>query len=201
MPDIIAERSWETLKTLHGRHEFVLLGGWAAWLIAGKEKSHDIDILVDYEELQKLRNEFEVKKNDRLKKYEVHADGFDIDIYAPYYSTTLSLPPEFVQQETFSVEGFTVPKPPVLLALKLGAWDDRKASIKGQKDLQDIAGIMPVVDRSEYDSMLDKSGLDAERKFHLQVLYEEAKKAVKKIEPGWGSKMRKDKSKGQGLDL
>lgn len=201
MPDIIAERSWEMLKTLHRQHEFVVLGGWAAWLIAGKDKSHDIDVLVDFGTLQDLRNEYEVRKNDRLRKYEIHADGFDIDIYVPHYSSTLALPPEFVQQETFTVQGFTVPKPPALLALKLGAWADRATSAKGQKDLRDIAGIMPLVERAEYSGMLQRSPLDSEGETRLLKLYDVADLASRRLDP-WARKPRKqEKSKGYEPDL
>jgi hypothetical protein len=34
-------------------------------------KSKDIDIIVGYDELEKLKNDFSVFKNGRLKKYEI----------------------------------------------------------------------------------------------------------------------------------
>ncbi len=43
---------------------------------------------------------------------------------------------------TRSVEGFTLPIPEVLLLLKVSAFNSRKDSIKGQKDLVDILGLL-----------------------------------------------------------
>lgn len=101
-----------------------------------------------------------------------------------------------------NVQGFTVPKPPVLLALKLGAWADRAGSAKGQKDLRDIAGIMPLVERSEYTGTLKRSPLDSEQETRLLKLYDTAHLALRRIEP-WRPKTRKvEKSKGyDGPDL
>lgn len=108
---MLAERSWETLKSLRCDYDFTVLGGRSAWLLAHREKSYDIDILVDFGELQHLRATHEILKNDLLKKYEIHADGFDIDIYLPHYSSTLALPAEFVVTHTFVVKGSTSPNP------------------------------------------------------------------------------------------
>lgn len=181
MPDVVAERSWETLKDLRRTYDFVVLGGWAAWLLAHREKSHDIDILVDFGELQRLRSVHEVLKNERLRKYEVHADGFDIDIYVPHYSSTLALPAEFIQSQTLIADGFRVPKPAVLLALKLGAWRDRAGSAKGEKDLWDIAGLLPLVDREAFLATVQDSPVDEEAASALSADYDQAVKAVGRL--------------------
>ncbi len=175
--DAIVDRSWATLQNLRRRYQFVLLGGWAAWLLTKRAKSHDIDILVDFSELGRLRSDYPaLKANHRLKKYEIPADGFDIDIYVPHYSTTLALPPEYVQQRTLPVEGFRVPTPPVLLALKLGAWRERRNSDKGQKDLEDIRGLLPLVSGDEFRAVLQESGVDPERAASLLAALEEAER-------------------------
>ncbi len=180
MSDIVAERSWEVLKELNQRYSLVVLGDWAAWLLSGKEKSHDIDVLVDFGTLQELRNAHETNKKEKLKKFEIQADGFDIGIYIPYYSTTLALPAEFVQQETTSIDGFTVPSPQVLLALKLKAWENRATSAIGEKDLVDIAGIMPLVDRTAYVDMLARALSDDGDRANFLDLYEAARLKVER---------------------
>jgi len=148
--DIITERSWETLVRLNRAYHFVLIGGWAAWLHGSAAKSRDIDIITTYEELARLKTQMPVTKNDRLAKYEIKADGFDIDIYLPRVSKTLSLPAEFVMSHTERRGGFEVPTAEVLLGLKLGAWEQRMASAKGQKDLIDIVGLLTQTDREKF---------------------------------------------------
>ncbi len=53
-PDI-AEESWRLLLELRRRYAFTLIGGWAVWLYTKSLKSKDIDIIVDYEGLDRLR--------------------------------------------------------------------------------------------------------------------------------------------------
>ena len=83
--NLITEKSWKKLQELKRQHRFILIGGWAVYLYAKMQKSKDIDIICDYEELEKLRSKYDLIKNDRLKKYEIHAGEFDIDIYTPFF--------------------------------------------------------------------------------------------------------------------
>lgn len=132
------------LVALHQQYSFVLIGGWAAYLYNGHGKSKDIDIIVDYATLDQMRTAFpQLVKNTRLAKYEIPGDQFDIDIYVPYFSETLSIPPEYIQQHTMYVDGFELPEVEMLLALKLGAYADRAGTAKGNKDLMDIMGLLP----------------------------------------------------------
>jgi len=76
------------------------------------------------------------------KIYEIKLEeGFDIDVYVPKYSK-LAIPVGDIMKMTTVKEGFTVPRPKVLLLLKLGALIDRKESIKGSKDAIDVAGML-----------------------------------------------------------
>lgn len=170
----IVERSWAALQELRKRYDFVLIGGWAAWVHARGAKSRDIDIVVDYPELARLRVDYQVRKNERLKKYEIKADGFDIDIYVPHYSTTLALPAEFVRQRVENREGFLVPDAETLLALKLGAWAERRGTPKGSKDRTDIQALLPLTSRERFAAMLAQSGAGQNRAAALLNLYDEA---------------------------
>lgn len=139
--DLITDKSWKLLQQFKRRHDFILIGGWAVYLYTKQLKSKDIDVIVEYEELERLRNEHELSKNDRLKKYEIHLEEIDVDIYVPHFSD-LGLPVEIIQEHTTMQEGFTLPKKEVLLILKQHAWHDRGHSLKGEKDRIDIIGLL-----------------------------------------------------------
>lgn len=147
------------LQAFQGQFPFTLIGGWAAWCYTGGPKSRDIDVIVSYPTLGKLRLEYPLVKNDRLRKYEVPLDGFDLDVYVEHYSTTLAVPPEALLERTFTMQGFAVPPVEALLALKLGAWLDRRASIHGAKDLADIRGLLPLLDRGRWAALPQDYGL------------------------------------------
>jgi hypothetical protein len=139
--DAVTEKSFAFLQELAKRFRFVLIGGWAVYLHTKALKSKDIDIIVTFEELEKLRKKFSVTKNERLKKYEIKGEGFDIDIYVPHYSD-LGLPLEEVLRQAVLKEGFRVPRMEALLALKCRAYEQRKGSLKGKKDMIDIIGLL-----------------------------------------------------------
>src|SRR3990167_1979401 len=122
--DLITEKSFEILKELRKKFKFILIGGWAVFLYTKSLKSKDIDIIIDYDELGKIKKEYDVSKNERLKKYEVKSGGIDIDIYLPYFSD-LGLKAEQAQNYCQNLEGFFVPIPEVLLILKVYAYLDR----------------------------------------------------------------------------
>jgi len=140
--DEIIEKSWKKLIELKSEMDFVLIGGWAVYLYTKLHKSKDIDVIVDYDVLRRLQANYVMSKNERPRKYEIKLeDGFDIDVYVPKYSR-LAIPVEDIMKMTIVKEGFTVPRPEVLLLLKLGALADRKESIKGSKDAIDVAGML-----------------------------------------------------------
>src|SRR3989344_646686 len=138
---LLTEKSWNILQDLKNKFDFILIGGWANYLWTKTHKSKDIDIIIDLKTLYKIKNEYKLIKNDRLKKYEIKFDEIDIDIYVPYYSK-LSLPIEDLGNYFTAVEGFKVVIPEVLLILKQGAELDRGNSIKGQKDRIDIMTLL-----------------------------------------------------------
>ncbi|MEK6838007.1 MAG: DUF6036 family nucleotidyltransferase [Nanoarchaeota archaeon] len=146
--DLITEKSWKLLQQLKGKFRFILIGGWAVYLLARTQKSKDIDVIVDMETLHQIKSSYELRKNDSLLKYEIKVDEVDVDIYVPYYSQ-LAIPVEKVESQ--KIEAFDVAKPEELLILKQGAESDRRHSEKGEKDRIDIM------------SLLLKCGIDWER--------------------------------------
>lgn len=157
--ELITQKSWEYLHKLKDI-DFVLIGGWAAYLWTKSHKSKDIDIAVDFDELEKLKGRFRLNKNDSLRKYEFKLDEVDIDIYVPYYSK-LCLPLEFVIKNFTRIEGLKVVKPEILLILKQGAEIDRGESEKGLKDRIDIMDLLlkADIDFKKYRDILNKHKL------------------------------------------
>jgi len=156
------DRSWKALISLNKKLDFILIGGWACYLLTKSIKSKDIDIIVDFETLSKIKREFMLKKTPFLKKYETRIGGISVDIYVPFYSK-LAIPIEEIQKNITSLEGFKIPKPEILLILKQYAELERRDSVKGQKDRVDILNLL--INRSpnmkEYQKTVRKFGLSS----------------------------------------
>ncbi len=153
----LTEESWKKLQELSKEMELTVIGGWAVWLWTRQHKSKDIDIIVDFQQLAKLKEKYLLEKNNRLKKYEIKMPGFDIDVYVPFYSG-LVLPIEDLLKEKARIEGISTIACESLLILKQGAEIDRRNTIKGQKDLIDILTILMYapIDFRKYFELLKK---------------------------------------------
>ena len=84
--DFATDRSWEVLTGLKKEMDFILIGGWACYLLTGTVKSKDIDIIVGYDTLSEMKSKFHMKKTPFLKKYEARSGDISIDVYVPFYS-------------------------------------------------------------------------------------------------------------------
>jgi len=185
---MLTEKSWKVLQSIKGKFSFILIGGWAAYLWTRGPKSKDIDVIVDFPTLEKLKAEHELRKNDHLKKYEIKIEGIDIHIYVPHYS---KLP---IQDfETSTIEGFKVVRPEVLLILKQAAHLERKHSEKGLKDELDIISLLlkTGIDFGKYKQILKENG--------LKGYVESLKKIVKSGQHDFGMSPRQLKLKKQEL--
>lgn len=158
---ILTEKSWEMLIELRKKLKFILIGGWAVWLLTRQHKSKDIDIIVGIDELEALKNERNFGKNENLKKYEIKSEEIDIDIYVEHYSRFV-IPSEEIKNYTTEIEGFTLVKPELLLILKQAAFKDRQNSVKGEKDAIDIVSLLffSGLDLKEYYKILKKYKLE-----------------------------------------
>lgn len=139
--DQVTQKSWQILTGLSSKYQFVLIGGWAVWLYTKQLKSKDIDIVVDLGQLGKLSEDFDLVKNERLSKYEIRQEEIQIDVYTPFYSK-LGVAAEDLIKFANNVDGFRVPPPEILLNLKLVAYQGRKGSDKGRKDLLDMVSLL-----------------------------------------------------------
>lgn len=169
--DLITEKSWQKLQELRKEYRFILIGGWAVYLYTKGLKSRDIDFICDYDELQKFKADHELIKNERLKKYEIHAGEFDIDIYVPFFSD-LGIPVEDLIKMSHSIQGFTVLKAESLLLLKQKAYRDRAASAKGEKDRLDIIALLysGSIDVAIYKGLIKKYRLEGYDKDIKEIL-------------------------------
>lgn len=160
--NLITGKSFKILQDLKRRYDFILIGGWAVFLYTRALKSKDIDIIVEYDGLEKLRQAFNLIKNDRLKKYEIVLDEIDIDIYTPFYSD-LGIPAEEIRSYAKNIEGFLVPRAEVLLILKQRANLERAGTPKGKKDEIDILGLLQNagLDLNFYKEILKKYGIES----------------------------------------
>lgn len=160
---LLTEKSWNLLKELSKKDfQFIVIGGWAAYLWTKLHKSKDIDIIVpDFKDLEYLKKNYDLRKNDSLKKYEIKFEEIDVDIYVPYYSK-LTLPIEEIKSHATKIENMQVASPEALLILKQGAELDRKDSVKGSKDRIDIMALLlfSEIDFKKYNSLLEKHNLN-----------------------------------------
>ena len=170
---LLTEKSWEILtKIAKEPFKFIVIGGWATYLWTRLHKSKDIDVAIaDISELQYLKQKYDLKKNDNLKKYEISFGEIDLDIYVAYFSR-LPIPVEDLQNHSAKVDGFPVLKPEALLILKQGAEFDRRESVKGTKDQIDIMALLcyAPVDIRLYFELL--------KKYHLNGYYERLKNII-----------------------
>ena len=157
--EVLTRASWEMLKELSKKYEFVLIGGWAVFLWTGRLKSKDIDVVVDFKALEQMREEFALVKNERLRKYEVSFEKFDIDVYVPFYSR-LALPLE--ELKVVKLQGIRTVSAEELLILKQGAERARRGSVKARKDAIDILALLLYsgFDWERYAKLLRKHELD-----------------------------------------
>jgi hypothetical protein len=154
----LTEESWRKLQELSKEWDLTVIGGWSVWLWTKQHKSRDIDIIVDFNELARLKEKYALAKNDRLKKYEIKMQGFDIDIYVPFYSK-LALPVEELEKEKTTIDGISTVSCEALLILKQGAEIERRNTVKGQKDAIDILTLLihAPVDFGKYSALLAKN--------------------------------------------
>lgn len=168
--EIVIDKSWNLLQKLKKEIDFVLIGGWAIYFLTKAIKSKDIDIIIDFNNLSRLK-ELGAVKNGNLKKYELELEGIDIDIYVPYYSKFI-LPIENIIEETIDIEGFKIPKPEILLILKQHAEISRRNVVKGQKDRTDILSLLinGKINFKTYKETLEKFKIENYLKHLKQVV-------------------------------
>ena len=191
-------KSWEVLLELtrSSLFKFTLIGGWAIYLWTHGMKSEDIDLVLEnWSELDRLKEQYNLTKNDRLHKYEYNSGGIDVDIYIPHYSE-LAIPCEDIVGMCSVVSGIKTVDPEPLLMLKQAAEVDRRGTVKGGKDVLDILSLLVSgsVDFKKYGELLGKYRLEEYRQELKSLLLRSAEELstfyknpaeVKRKRRGW----------------
>ncbi|MEK7188291.1 MAG: hypothetical protein AAB685_00375 [Patescibacteria group bacterium] len=161
--NLITDKSWRLLRDLVKKYDFILIGGWAVFLYTKALKSKDVDIVLEHNALMGFKEDFEVFKNDRLKKYEAKKEEIDIDIYIPFYSNP-GIPAEELINYAVIVEGFKVVRKEILAVLKVKTLSQRGGSVKGRKDLVDLVSLfsLPDFDWNMFKNSISKNILAKE---------------------------------------
>lgn len=169
----LTEKSWNILLEINKKpFKFIVIDDWAAYLWTKLHKSKDLDIVLkDMQDLDYLKQNYELKKNDNLKKYEISFEEIDVDIYIPFFSK-LTIPVDDIKHYTTKIEGIEVVSSEVLLILKQGAEFDRAGTIKGNKDQIDIISLICFsnIDFKKYNELLKKYKLEHFRARLKQIL-------------------------------
>lgn len=167
----VIDKSFSLLKELRRKIDFILIGGWAVYFLTGALKSKDIDLIVDFENLARLRDLMSLSKTDFLRKYQARVEGVDVDIYVIHYSKFI-IPTEEIIENTMRAKGFVLPAPEVLLILKQEAEKSRRDSVKGQKDRTDILALLASgkVDMGKYEKLLKRYGITSFKKRLLEII-------------------------------
>ncbi len=139
--DYLTDKSFQILTDFRKKYQFILIGGWAVYFYTKSLKSKDIDIIINFNELEKLKKDFFLEKNERLRKYQIKIEEIDIDVYLPFYSN-LGIPVEDLMKDITVVNNFLLLKIEPLLITKINGYFNRQISIKGQKDLIDIWALL-----------------------------------------------------------
>lgn len=171
--DIITQKSWEELRVLNKKIKFILIGGWATYLYTKSLKSKDIDIITGYDELGKLKKDYDLVKNEPLKKYEARKEEVQIDIYLPHYSE-IGVPVDVLINNSISLDGFKVLKKEWLILLKIYVLNLRGRTPKGEKDFLDLLSLFMAdgVDYIKIRKIAKDYNLEAQIKFFLGMLNE-----------------------------
>jgi len=146
------EKSERVLNQLKEIGEFVVIGGWAVYLLTRAIKSLDIDIYMNFEDFFGVQSKLAergifITFNQRLKKYGTKIEEVDIDIYTPdQCNLTVPCKDVFDNKWLEVVEGFKIIKTEPLLLLKLSSEFSRKNKLKGFKDRVDILALITKLD-------------------------------------------------------
>ncbi|WP_327210879.1 hypothetical protein [Rhizobium leguminosarum] len=123
-------------------------------------QSHDADFVIRVADMADLRDIEALTPNNRLNKQQFVKNGFEFDVYVEGQH---NLPVDTADAIVYSVErnGLRVVCPEHLLKMKVFAYNDRKGSVKGDKDEADIARVFLTLNEvSEAACELDEDDLE-----------------------------------------
>lgn len=111
------------------------------------ETTHDADLYISLADMADLREIEELTANRRLGKHQLIKRGFDFDVYTERHSN-LRVAYDEVMAHAHQYDGMKVACLEHLLVLKMAAYQDRKGSVKGEKDARDLLRIATIAEQS-----------------------------------------------------
>ena len=106
------------------------------------EDDYDRELFIDIVNLKDLTDYYGgYDENKLLNKYKLEIDGLDYDLYLTHHHSLLFSYEELFEHSQLILD-ICVPAIEHLLKLKLIAYEDRKQSIKGEKDKRDIIKLL-----------------------------------------------------------
>ena len=74
----VIDKEVSCLTRAEKKYKFILIGGWAVYFLTKLLKSKDIDIIVDFGELERMKVEMRIEKTEFLKKYSCEIEGISM---------------------------------------------------------------------------------------------------------------------------
>jgi hypothetical protein len=164
-PKHLTDQSRQVLDRLsHVVPDAVLIGGWATWLRARSEMSHDIDLIVDHQQRDRVaaiaEGSLSASTHVGARKWRAEVDGIHVDLYIPYESrlgNRLRLRVEDLVTETDRIDGWRVLPVEGHVITKMAALLDRPESQPGQKDRRELYDLLQDADREQVGRWLRRS--------------------------------------------
>jgi hypothetical protein len=138
------ERSWGIYEEIHHYYpDAIVIGGWGSWLHNKSAKSHDIDIIVEPQDLSHMREALHLTESSHLgsPKWRGMYEGTHLDVYGTYRSRLgmrLRLPVECLVEHRQDIDGYPTLNKEALLVAKAAARLDRPDTQPGLKDAEDM---------------------------------------------------------------
>ena len=126
----------------------VLIGGWGSWVRTKGPMSHDIDLIVNRQDLARLQatvDDFSASDHLGGTRWRGTWRSIHLGLYVPYQSrlgANLQLRAETLQVLSETVDGYHVLTTPAHTATKIAALLDRPDSLPGRKDRQEILALL-----------------------------------------------------------
>lgn len=153
----------------------VVLGGWATYLRTGLAKSHDIDVIVDYATLERLRSQLQLQSSRHVggQEFEANLEGVAVDIYPVYQSKLgqrLQFPVEVLLSQSEKIEQVKVLSAEAQFVAKMAALLDRSDTLPGEKDRQEMWALLsnePGLNFKVVSRLFEQAGRKPEQQLEL----------------------------------
>ena len=135
------KESFEVMRRLVGKIDFVLIGGWAVFYYTGQQKSLDIDIAIDYGALDYFK-EYGISQYEGMHIQYSIIERIYIDLFIDGFSDRdLPFPVKDIMDGYVMIEGIKVVEKELLILLKTWGYF-RVDEKKHDKDIIDTLSLL-----------------------------------------------------------